>query len=109
LCRAQTVFTGSASASFNIAMICSSLTRLLFISFCSSFRSYPLKLDGDFFSFSALEVAEKEERTMARRGYSQEKIIYVLKQAEAGIKIGEVLRQLRRGIVSARPESFGYR
>jgi putative transposase len=30
---------------------------------------------------------------MARRGYSQEKIVYVLKQAEAGIKIGEICRE----------------
>ena len=30
---------------------------------------------------------------MARRGYSQEKIIYVLKEAEAGIKIGEICRE----------------
>ena len=30
---------------------------------------------------------------MARRGYSQERIVYVLKQAEAGIKIGEICRE----------------
>ena len=30
---------------------------------------------------------------MGRRGYSQEKIVYVLKQAEAGIKIGEICRE----------------
>jgi hypothetical protein len=37
LCRAQNVFTGSLSAYFNIAMICSSLNRLRFFSFCSFF------------------------------------------------------------------------
>ena len=37
LCRAYTVLTGSDSASFKIAMICSSVNRLRFISFCLSF------------------------------------------------------------------------
>jgi putative transposase len=38
-------------------------------------------------------VAEEDEQKMARRGYSQERIVYVLKQAEAGIKIGEICRE----------------
>src|SRR6516162_1009096 len=37
LCRAQTTFTGSLSASFNTVMICSLLNRLRFIGFYSFF------------------------------------------------------------------------
>jgi hypothetical protein len=44
-------------------------------------------------AFLAWRWQKRGEKKMARRGYSQEKIGYVLKQAEAGIKIGQICRE----------------